>query len=352
MKLSTSCVAFGAFILGNLVLAPAHAEETVVVAATGGMYEQSLRSSFFDEFTKETGIKVRVVTASAQEQITKLKAMNQVGAVTWDIAVLGDIEAHSNDVRAMTEDVSVFCKAFSGRKDLLPGACDAAGVKVNSGLTYIVWNGDKLPDGGPSTWRDVWDVKRFPGGRTFPNFNDPWRILAAALVADGVAPTKLFPLDVDRALRKLDALRPHITLWWKSGDASQQGYRTGEYVMGMVWQTRATPLIREGRNLKFSLKEGVLVSDRATLVKGAPNHANAMKLLGYIENATDGMARHCTNLGCTPPSTAAMEKMSPADQANMPIKPDIYASLIVPDFDWINANRAMMLERWNAWLQK
>lgn len=339
-------------LLATAATVPARAEETVVVAATGGAYEQSLRKNFFDDFTKATGIRVQVVTASAQEQITKLKAMNQVGAVTWDIAVLGDIEAHSNDVRVMTEEMGTFCQAFAERKDLLKGACDSSGVQLNSGLTYIVWDGDKLPNGGPTTWSELWDVKRFPGARTFPNFNDPWRVMAAALVADGVAPSELFPLDIDRALKKLDELKPYISLWWKTGDASQQGYRTGEYVAGMVWQTRASVLLKEGRNLKFSLKEGVLVSDRATLVKGGPNKANALQLLNFIENSVDGMARHCTNLGCTPPSTAAMEKMSPEDQAKMPLKPEVYASLIIPDFEWINANRPVMLDRWNTWLQK
>ncbi|MCD9007826.1 extracellular solute-binding protein [Luteimonas sp. XNQY3] len=351
MRISISSGALAAAVLGIAASGTAQAQGTVVVAATGGAYEQSLRDAFFDPFTEATGIRVQTVTATAQEQITRLTAMNQVGGVTWDIAVLGDIEAHSDHVRDMTVDMTEFCTQFAGRTDLVDGACDYTGVMLNSGLTYIVWDGDVLGDEGPTTWAEVWDVERFPGGRTFPNFNDPWRVLAAALVADGVPPADLFPLDIDRALAKLDALKPNISLWWRTGDASQQGYRDGEYVMGMVWQTRASVLLQEGRNLKFSLNEGVLVSDRATLVKGGPNQDNALQLLEYIQNATEGMARHCTNLGCTPPSRTAMEQMSPENQANTPLQPGVYETLILPDTEWINENRPMMLERWNTWLQ-
>ena len=40
------------------------------------------------------------------------------------------------------------------------------------------------------------------------------RTIPAALVADGVPKDKLYPLDLDRAFKKLDEIKPHIKVWW------------------------------------------------------------------------------------------------------------------------------------------
>src|SRR5215470_2323160 len=38
-----------------------------------------------------------------------------------------------------------------------------------------------------------------------------------ALLADGVAMDKLYAMDVDRALKSPDKIRPSLTTWWKEG---------------------------------------------------------------------------------------------------------------------------------------
>ena len=49
-------------------------------------------------------------------------------------------------------------------------------------------------------------MKKFPGRRALRNH--PIATLEAALMADGVAPDKLYPLDVDRAFKKLEEIKP------------------------------------------------------------------------------------------------------------------------------------------------
>jgi len=59
----------------------------------------------------------------------------------------------------------------------------------------------RRPTAGPI----FWDVKKFPGRRALRNHRSPrWE---AALMADGVAPDKLYPLDVDRAFKKLEEIQ-------------------------------------------------------------------------------------------------------------------------------------------------
>ena len=58
--------------------------------------------------------------------------------------------------------------------------------------------------------------------------------LEAVLLADGVKPEEIYPLDVDRAFKKLEPLLPNL-IFWDAGAQSQQLFRDGEVVMGNIW---------------------------------------------------------------------------------------------------------------------
>jgi putative spermidine/putrescine transport system substrate-binding protein len=72
--------------------------------------------------------------------------------------------------------------------------------------TNLAYRKDKFPHGGPKNWADFWDVKKFPGNRSM--LHNAVRAAQFALVADGVSPDKIFPMDVDRAFKKLDTAAP------------------------------------------------------------------------------------------------------------------------------------------------
>lgn len=96
----------------------------------------------------------------------------------------------------------------------------------------IAYNKEAL-DKAPSGWDDFWDVEAFPGPRGLPDTGDrDWWVPVVALLADGVAPDDLFPLDLDRAYAKLDEIKPHIDVWWKSGNQLQQIMDTAKTATG------------------------------------------------------------------------------------------------------------------------
>ncbi|WP_434714242.1 extracellular solute-binding protein (plasmid) [Rhizobium sp. YTUHZ045] len=336
-------------MLGSLGVA--QAEEQVVIATTGGAYDAALRKFWFEPFTQATGIKVVSVAATNAEMRAKAAAMVKTGNVTWDLYPDGEIQASAETHRLTSEDLSDFCKPFRARPDLVEDACISSGARLFSTATLMAYDPTAFKAGNPSSWADMWDQTRFPGGRSFPNFDDPWRVMAAALLADGVPRDTLFPLDVDRALRKLDEIRPAISLWWKTGDQSVQGFRNGDYSIGQIWLTRANTLKAEGRQIAWSKQASFLVGDRLTIIKGAPDRANAEKLIGYWLDHPETQARVCEELLCTPPSRDAIGLMSPAARSALPSDEDIRDYIVVPDAKWINENAAMMLERWNAWIR-
>ncbi len=328
----------------------AEAEEQVIISSTGGAYDKALREAWFDPFTKETGIAVHIVSATNAEMRAKAAAMVKAGNVTWDLYLDGEIQSESEAHRQVTEDLTGFCKAFAGRKDLVANACTPGGALLQSTATLLVYRKAGGPE--PRTWADMWDVKKFPGGRAFPNFDDPWRVLAAALLADGVKRKDLFPLDVDRAFKKLDEIRPYVSLWWKSGDQSVQGFRTNEYSLGQIWLTRARSLQAEGLPIGWSYNASFLVGDRIALIKGAPNRDNALKLIAYWLNHPAAEAKACEILACTPPSKDAIAMMSDEARRFMPTASEIQNSVVIPDAKWINDNTNMLLQRWNVWVRQ
>lgn len=330
---------------------PASAEEQVIIATTGGAYERALREAWFDPFTKATGIEVITVVATNAEMRAKASAMVKTGNVSWDLYLEGEIQAASKAHRQVTEDLTGFCLQFADREDLPSNACAAGGVLLQSTATLLAFRTGKAGQSAPQTWADMWDTEKFPGGRAFPNFNDPWRVMAAALLADGVPRDKLFPLDIDRALAKLDQIRSSVTLWWKTGDQSVQGFRNGDYSLGQIWLTRARALKNEGQPVDWSYKAAFLVGDRIALVKGAPQHEQAVKLMAFWLKSPKAQAEACDVLSCTPPSSEAIAMMSEEARKTMPSAEDVQNHIIVPDADWINANTAMMLQRWNSWIR-
>ncbi len=348
--------AFGLTALSLLIGAIAtdrttQAAEPIIIASTGGAYDRALKAAWFDPFTAETGIPVTIVSATNAEMRAKAAAMVKAGNVTWDLYLEGEIQAASEAHRLVTEDLTEFCRQFSTRTDLASNACASGGALLQSTATLLAYRQSDGMNERPRTWTDMWDVKSFPGGRAFPNFDDPWRVLAAALLADGVKKDALFPLDVDRAFAKLDEIRDEVTVWWKTGDQSVQGFRSGEYDLGQIWLTRARAMKNDGLPIGWSYEASFLVGDRVALVKGAPNRENALKLIAFWLDHPQVQAKACDVLSCTPPSTEAMALMSETTRQSMPTPDDIKNNVIVPDAVWINANAAMLLQRWNGWVR-
>ena len=54
--------------------------------------------------------------------------------------------------------------------------------------------------------------------------------------------------------------------------------------------------------------------------------------------------------GYTTPNVAAQALLSPEEKADLGASPEILGQIISPDADWLEANRAAALERWNKWV--
>src|SRR4029079_14217589 len=92
------------------------------------------------------------------------------------------------------------------RSDLIaPGGKTYIGTYLFAG--GIAWDPKRFPDGKhPADFKDFWDAQRFPGRRGLRTRIS--ETLEMALVADGVPPNKLYPLDIERGFKALQRVQP------------------------------------------------------------------------------------------------------------------------------------------------
>lgn len=334
---------------GSTTSALAQSNEVVVVT-TGGAYGQLLKKHFFDPFTEATGVRVRMVSASTSEAWAKLRAMERAGAVEWDLLSALDTDRFAQGDLLESIDCSKIPEASTQG---IPGVCqDKLVTRVTGTGGSLIYSRKAFPNGGPRTWADFWDVKRFPGPRGMQDSGTPWVALAIALLADGVQSKDLFPLDIDRAFRKLDELKPNIAVWWRTGDQSQQILRSGEVVASIVWSGRGFMLEKEGQPLQMVVPGSIMMNGYWAMAKNAPNKQNAYKLIDfYMTRPSAHLAFMRENYNETS-NKNVIDLMTPAEREAAITAPANWDKLIIADFEWIGKNDAMIQERWKRWISR
>jgi mannopine transport system substrate-binding protein len=344
-------VAFAESQLDSLASAAIKAnQKQLVIAGAPGAFGELTKKIFYDPFTAETGIKITPVPTGQAERLAKLQAQYMSGGKKeWDVVVLPADRLPG--ARAFLRDLKDCSELPNVLNDAAEGSCLGHGVMTNAGAGVLAFDLDVFPDGKsqPANWADFWDLKKFPGQRTMPNIGSPWWVFAAALIADGADREKLFPLDVDRALKKLDQIKSS-TVWWTSGDQSMQLMRSGEVVMGMVFLGRALTLRKQGVKTKIVMAGAPLDANFWAVTKEAPHPLAGLALINFFFSRPEA---HVEMLKATGEATVFKSMLPLLDdemRKTAAIAPDNWANLIFPDMDYLARSQNVLLTRWNTWL--
>ncbi len=342
MKFTRRTVAAAAFAAGFMALS-AQAQTTIVINGSGGSLAQIITRIYEEPFTKETGIKVR---STAPVSLPKMKAMVESGNVEWDLTELGGddiIQARKNGWLTPIDWNIVDPDKKLAEQWRMPD-----GMVTATFSTVIAYRTDKFPEGkGPKNWADFWDVKQFPGPRSLQN--SPVGNLEFALLADGVPKDKLYPIDVERAFKKLDQLKPHVPVWWTTGAQHVQLLVDGEVVMTSVWNGRISPLRKEGKPVAISWGGGALQLSYWGIPKGAKHPTEAMR---YMKGRLDPVkGEEFVSLVPYPGFIPGLiERLDPKVAQDLPTLPANVEAQFEFDAGWWAERRAALTERWNAWL--
>jgi putative spermidine/putrescine transport system substrate-binding protein len=252
--------------------APARAAGQITFVSQGGSYQEAQTKAILDPAAKQLGITVN--QDSVPDAYPAVKAQGATGKPIWDVI---DTPA-SNCMRGGEEGLleKLDFSKLPNAAAMPPQYRTPYSVAYEFYSTVIAYNKSTVKK-PPQSWADFWNVKAFPGTRALRN--DPVTVLEAALLADGVPRDKLYPLDVDRAFKKLEQIKPDITVWWTSGGQSAQLLHDGEVDMEMIWNGRASAVQKDNPDVAFTYNDGILQNTQLCILKNAPNLANAIQFV-------------------------------------------------------------------------
>jgi len=347
-RLTLAAAAFAA--AGALGIAPPATAQTepakpaeIVVNASGGAQEAGARKAFYEEFEKRTGIKV---VSSSPPNFAKLVAMVRSGNVEWAITELDIEEAIRAEQMGLLEPLD---EKLIDRSKFPPEARARKYIFSRSVYSTVMgYRTDAWPAGqGPKDWKDFWDTARFPGPRTMQN--RPVDNLEFALLADGVAADKLYPIDVDRAFRKLDRIKPHVTVWWKTGAQSAQLLIEKEVVLGTAWNGRYYAAVSRGSPIHVVWNQGSIKESAFVIPKGAKDAYWAQRLFAVMTEAKL-QAVYANNATYPGLNLDSVQFIDPKIQPHLPTHPDNLGRQFWQDARWWADNGAAMEERWAKWV--
>ena len=226
------------------------AAEGLVFASSGSSYQRAQTEAWLKPYSNETGTTIR---QDSPTDYAKIQDMVENNRVIWDVVnVSNDFGLQSTAELLEPLDYSVIDK-----EPILEGYATEYRIACMLYANTLAYNTEQI-DGTPSTWADLFDTQKFPGQRGFRK--SPWETLEVALLGDNVAPENLYPLDVERALNKLDTIKDQI-VWWETGGQLQQQLADGEVTLASAWNGRVQKEIDSGTPVKIQWNQNLQTAD-------------------------------------------------------------------------------------------
>lgn len=355
MQATSSAFAVGA--LGSVTgRARAQSTRELRVLVEGGDTGKAAIEAFVKPFQAETGIKITPITD--QPTLTGLGLMVANKNVTIDVMGLNNAAALTAAAKELLEpiDFSIY------KKDTLDGFVNFTKRPFGAPaflFSYVMaYSTERFPAGqGPSSWKEFWDVKAFPGVRALVGgqygAEGPWE---EALLADGVAREALYPLDVDRIFSSLDRIKPHIRKWWTSGSEIQQMMHDKAVDLTNTYDGRLNLLIDQGIPLAVNRNEAKLAWLYWCIPKGSPNVENAQRYIEFTGRA-DRQAAFAQLIPYGPSNLNAYKLLPDNVGRKLASHPDNLAIGIPINTEWYGqlgsdgmSNSERLVKRWNEWI--
>jgi putative spermidine/putrescine transport system substrate-binding protein len=105
--------------------------------------------------------------------------------------------------------------------------------------------------------------------------------LEFALIADGVAQDKVYPIDIDRAFKAMSRVRPAVTKFWDTGALSTQMLTDKEVVLATLWSTRLGVAIDKGAPLGAQWNQNMVLVQSYGIPVGSRNVQAAQQFIDF-----------------------------------------------------------------------
>jgi putative spermidine/putrescine transport system substrate-binding protein len=330
-------------LLGALGLVPLMGDKAfaapkeIVLVNWGGQAAEILQKIMGDTYTADTGIPV--VVDGSGPSAGKIRAMVESGAAVWDVCDSGPGSAIIMGEQGVAQPIDY---SIVDKSKVVDGFVWEHGV-ANYMYSYTLCCNTSMLEATPQNWADVWNVKDFPGKRTFRK--SVRGMLETAAMAMGTAPQDVYEFlgdeaGIKAAIGKFRELREHIIVW-SSGSASQQLFLQNEVSMGCIWSTRAHLLKDEmpAGSFTTTFNQGVLSPGAWVVPKNNPAGADeAMKFIAHTQKP-ELQVEWLVQIGCGPSNPAAADLVPEALKPWNPSSPENRATQTVYNDDWYAKNQ-------------
>ena len=321
----------------------AAAATPLVVCAFGGAPQDLQKKFYFEPFQRATGIEVVDVSTSSLAQI---KAQVESGNIEWDVAQVESRWVARGEKDGLYEPIDT---KIVDSSDIVPEAKQTHAIGAYFWSKVIAYNSKTFSkEHHPGSWKDFWDVTAFPGRRSLQNI--PVRQLEFALLADGVPKDKLYPIDVTRAFKKLDQIKPHIHAWYVAAQGEQL-LMDGEVSMVPITNGRALVSAQKGFPIDIDFNEGGLELDSWIVLRGTKKRSEAMRLIDFMCKP-ENQAKFCSAYYGGPVNTKTFALLSEEVNRLLPSYPTLLAQQFLTNVNWWTENEAAMTTQWKEWLLK
>jgi putative spermidine/putrescine transport system substrate-binding protein len=313
--------------------------EDLVLATWQGPIADAAQAAYYDGFQEETGISVTQVPADYGRYVSMLESgnpdWNSYEADGFDVLNWAD-EGWTEELE---EDIP--------RGDLInPEVADYA--VGGYGQAFVLVYRESAFETAPQNWADFWDTEKFPGKRGWPGFHPG--TAEAALMADGVPADELYPLDLDRAIGKLDEIRPSLSIYDNYASLAQ-AFQAGSVDMAFQASGRAADLAKNDPDVKIVWNQNVFSYAAQTITAGMPN-SDAMQELARYMSDPERQAEFAEKSGYAPPSSEAFEHLSEEAQEYMPGTPERLEVAAIVDDVALQDQVVEYADRYSTWLAK
>lgn len=332
--------AVGVAMLGGAfgASASAAAQETLTVSSYGGGYQEAQDKAYFQPFVKANpSVTIRQDSPSSN---AKIKAMAESGNVTWDVVLVDD----SFGLDADADWLEPIDYSIVNREKFLEGYAGTYRVGADVEATIMAYRTDRFGGQVPQNFADFFDTEKFPGKRAIWKFA-PGGIFEAALLADGVPPDQLYPIDVERALKKLDTIKDDI-IWWETGSQAEQLLASGEASLGLVWVSRGLNATQDG-TVAISWGQWTTQNGFWVVPKGTKNKELAMRAIEFFTEVPQQVA-FTEYMPYGPTNKDAVDKVRDRYKGNLPT--DHLDTRVVVDSAWWAKNQAEVDQAFQEWL--
>jgi len=336
-----SCVGFSAHTA--MAEMPDFSGTQLNMTGFGGILEEGEIKAWAEPFAAATGATVNITNPVSYARI---KAQVTAGHVIEDLAHTDAFFVQANCGTLFEKIDTSKLIGLGIRPEYITNDC---GLPTTAGSMLFAYNTDTFNATPPKSWADFFDTKNFPGRRGVWNFVQNG-VLEAALLADGVPPDQLYPLDLDRAFAKLDTIKSDI-LWVQSPGAMTEAMVSEEVDLAVSFSARAYAAVRDGAPIAQVHAQQLQFWDNVAIVKGTKNFdaAKAFIEFGAKPEVLDRYFE-ITTYGSTNMNSNA--KIDELIASYMPLNPETVQTAVFLNQDWWAENFDMVNQRFVDWQSK